>query len=67
VKLNVIDNKFSENSFEKEHEHIFPLLQEIANNYGDDIVIDEWAVLLNCQKIELALNRDHIVSIQIAR
>lgn len=65
--LNVTDNKYPQDSFTSNNHHIFPLLKEIGDTYGDEFICDNWEALNNHEQVELPLNSTHTVSIQIIK
>ena len=66
-RLSVNDHQHTENSFVRTEEHIFPLLWEVGDLYGVDLVCDNWDALLKYQAVTIDLSDGHQGTVQIYR
>lgn len=66
-RLSVNDHESPENSFTRSEGHIFPLLWEVGDLYGMDVVSDNWDALINYQAITIDLDNGNKVTIQLHR
>lgn len=65
--LRVLDKKIPENSWESNpNPQIYPLLREIENTYGQEIVADNFESLVDGDIVSFSIANKHEVSIQIA-
>jgi hypothetical protein len=64
--LRVLDKKIPENSWESNpNPRIYPLLREIENTYGQEIVADNFESLVDGDIVTFSIAVKHSVSIQI--
>ena len=65
--LTVIDRTTPENTFEEDDKGVFTLLKMVADIYGDDVVNDNWAALVNYESVRLELDSGQKIVILLHR